>query len=929
MKIVGSDMSIKHTFRVSALVIALCGIMGCSEPTSAERLAKAEQFISEQDQNSAVIEIKNLLKQDKRNGKARFLLGQIYFNSGSWVASIKEFEQAIENKFEPDTVLPYLVKAYYQSRDAESLETLSNEIEGANADSQAAINTFFAMSLLQNGNAEEGKPLLETVTEEYKDSSYAKFANAVLNSINGDKEAALAILNDMLAEDPDKSEVIELKGHVLLSMAKFDEASEQFAKFLELHPQSLETRLIYANALVTAQNFEEAEKQADILLQVSQNHVLSNQIKAQALFSREDYEGAYDYADKATQAQYSPPSASILAGVSAFKLDRLENAYFHLHSVENRLPRAHPAYKLLAAIKLQLGYTEDALTSINAMSEADALDSDFAAASSLELFKKGQRAEAKALLTEASKSSPESASLAMQRGLFKVAENDESGIDDLKKAIELDPSMSNASAALALSYMSQKEFDKAHQVAEELRAADEISADALQGFIYRLEQKPEQAIEYLQKVVNQDPEHVGALYNLGLVAESLRKLADAQSYYQKVSTISPNHFDSVSALIRLTKVKELRPSIQKYLQDLQAQHPTSEPAALGAAESYRQQNNVTDALKVCNALLTSQPRSVKALMMKGQLLRQRKDFNASIDSFEQAIKLDRNNLMARLSKISVYQLKGDIPQALIETEKAIDAMPDTALFRVVSATLYLEQEDTKSAQAQLDKVPELYKDSDQVKRVKARIALANAEYDTAISLFQEIYEKRPDMRKLNDLILALQESSQYEVAIEEIEKVTAKNDKPVLVLEMKRAELYSYVDNQKALSIYQELEQLTNRNFAVMNNLAWSYMKNGQHVEAKEAVEIALTKSPNQPEILDTYGVILLALGENKEAVEALEKAYRSNRENTQFAVHLAEAMIATKNKDRARELVRNVNRDDIDSDTAERLKAVEDRLIF
>jgi tetratricopeptide (TPR) repeat protein len=87
------------------------------------------------------------------------------------------------------------------------------------------------------------------------------------------------------------------------------------------------------------------------------------------------------------------------------------------------------------------------------------------------------------------------------------------------------------------------------------------------------------------------------------------------------------------------------------------------------------------------------------------------------------------------------------------------------------------------------------------------------------------------------------------------------------------------------------------------NNLAWlAALKDGKVDEALKYANRAIAIKPDQPDFLDTRGMIYLAAGKRELALDDLQKAVASDPLSPFKQYHLAQAFLAANNKEKARE---------------------------
>ncbi|MGZ5171899.1 MAG: tetratricopeptide repeat protein, partial [Burkholderiales bacterium] len=107
-------------------------------------------------------------------------------------------------------------------------------------------------------------------------------------------------------------------------------------------------------------------------------------------------------------------------------------------------------------------------------------------------------------------------------------------------------------------------------------------------------------------------------------------------------------------------------------------------------------------------------------------------------------------------------------------------------------------------------------------------------------------------------------------------------------------------DYATAAQHYRKLLDAQPNNAAMMNNLAWT---EGQLKDPKaiEHAENANKLAPNQPAIMDTLGMLLLAKGDTSRALDFLQKATASAPQAPAIRLNLAKALIKAGQKDAAK----------------------------
>ncbi len=108
----------------------------------------------------------------------------------------------------------------------------------------------------------------------------------------------------------------------------------------------------------------------------------------------------------------------------------------------------------------------------------------------------------------------------------------------------------------------------------------------------------------------------------------------------------------------------------------------------------------------------------------------------------------------------------------------------------------------------------------------------------------------------------------------------------------------------------------------VRNNLAMAYFRTGQFVEAKKELEYVLEKDASNFDALDGMGLVLMKMGQNKEACRFFEQAEVINPKDVLLHVHrainyknLKKPKLAEEEMTKVRSLANESEREEIDQE--------------
>lgn len=148
---------------------------------------------------------------------------------------------------------------------------------------------------------------------------------------------------------------------------------------------------------------------------------------------------------------------------------------------------------------------------------------------------------------------------------------------------------------------------------------------------------PEEALKYLQRTLELDPEHSAAYNLMGLIYFEEGNLSQAIGYYQKALELNPQLAEAYYGLGRAyEELGQRDKALEAYQQSYQLK-PTSE-AAFSWAKSLYLSKRLDEALVVINKALASAP-TAQGYNLQGVILNHLGRYQEAVRSFEQALKL--------------------------------------------------------------------------------------------------------------------------------------------------------------------------------------------------------------------------------------------------------------------------------------------------
>jgi putative PEP-CTERM system TPR-repeat lipoprotein len=916
-------MYINTKSKLAVQVLLLTTILlGCGDnTTSAEYIKEARTALNDGKNSEAIINLKNVLKSEKNNAEARFLLGSIYAQQGLWIEAEKELSRAKEYGYVQEELFLLLAKSHYNMSDSAAVKDLLVYSGEFSDKTTTAVKAFLAMAYLKENDLPRGKIALADLLATDFVSKYILLGQALQLGSEDKLEEALAAIDDLLVSNPGFTEALEYQGYLLYTAQRAEESAQSFSLYLNIHPQAEQIRLRYMMSLVSAAKFEEAEEQADILIAIYPKNPLVNQVKAQNRLIEGDFLGAKQFSELALRSKADLLGSIIIAGYSSYKLGQQEMAYSHLSKVRDRLSLQHPARRLLSAISLELGYIDESYEDIK-NSPNDDLDIAFLSLSSSQLFKQGDLEKAGYLLDKAQEMEPFSGQLAYQKGVLKMAVNDPESISFFEQAIQSNPEFEQAISLLVMEHLKQKRFDDALKVARSAVDNNIVLSKTLEGVTYKMKGDLILAEQAFNEVLKHDQKNILALFNLGNIAESNDNITVAVTLYQQVLMIDNENTSAINAMYRIGENDKYNALVNERLTELVEIKEHSATETLILVGFYMRDNKVVPAKSVLTKSLEKNPDDFSLRIVQAKMLAFEGEGELALEKLDQILLSFPKALEARKLKVAIFNGKKQSFDTVKEQEIIVKQGLGGENERLNLVFLYIQNNNLEKASQLFSTLPDLSNVSPKYNVVKGKLAFMEANFTQAIRYLKPAYERVPSAPILIDLVDAMQKSNQEKEALALI-VAFEENHELTIELMLKKAELYTLKEPEKALAIYERIAQKTNNHFAMLNNIAYILLLQNDLPSAFDYAKKALSKAPNVPAVINTYGLIALAKSNVPEAVKYLSKAYKVDINNQNYLVHYIQALFVDKQYSLVDSLVLKVDKKMLSSDSLARLATV------
>lgn len=886
-------------------------LFSCSSAKDNEQLLiEAKALISQNENPEAVIHLKNILQNEPEHSEARYLLGKIYLSIDDYLGAEKELRRSIRRNPENIQAILLLAKAQFSlSQFDNSIDTLINE-DFHNTEDQTYALVLIGQSYLSIDKLDLAKEKINEANDVNRNSPHSILGKALIAAYEDNNTEALSQLDILLEKDSKFDKALLLKGSVLSKISRYQEAAEAYLDYFTLKPVNFGIRTLIAHNYIKAGNFDAAKPHINALTKINDNHPTTNVLAAQIKYYEEDYRAANELAGKVVNVTNNGLAQMIL-GLSSFQLNDYEQAFYQLNAISDLLPKDHKVNKVLALLQVKLGYTDELNETLDQFSNLAADDASLYASIGREMANKGDNKSALDMFNKASYLAPDNATIVAQLGLLKLMNTDESGVNELKRAIKIDPNFKGANIALAMNFLKNNKFTEAVKIADEWLKVNPSNTAAiiLRGNIAAKSKNTLEAKKYFKQALVINPEGITPLFNLAVIAAEKKQYTDSNNYLDRLFSIEleyPYAYRlAISNALKLNAQNELEDKIFSLIE----KSPEAIWPRIIIARRLIIKNNPKKAISLLEELNNNQslPNFYFRALSDALVASENSDTLAKM--YNQWQTSQPNNPAVYLNYIDILQKEKKYKQALDITQKALsqDKLKNNFQLQSLEAYFLLTTNQLESAITKSNKLSTTKPEHAFILRVQGEIALAQENYPKAIDHFSRSLDSNNKTATRLLLATAYKDNNQGKKAIQLLEKELKKSPGNQLYTRF-LTELYVLDSPKNAIKNYKKILDKNPKDVVALNNISWSYLERNNLKQALIYSEKAKDLAPNHPQILDTYGLILTKSNRLSEAIEALSLANSLSPNNKDITLHLSQAYQANNQPEKAKNLLAESN---------------------
>jgi putative PEP-CTERM system TPR-repeat lipoprotein len=895
-------------FGKAALGLFLLGAGGCDTGKTAQDYIKsAEARRNAGDIAAAIIDLKNALQKDPKNWPGRILLGQVYLDVPDPVAAEAEFLHAREDGADSVAIAKPLAEAeLLLGRPGAALKEADVSPDSP-TEMRASVLAVRAEALMALGRGDEARQALEAAAKLAPQSVDVLQAASRFALAAGDIATARSQLSEAQARAPRDPRLFDLEGAIAFAAEDFGKSIEAYKKMLGVAPWSLIARIGLARAQIADGKPQDADANLAIVLKAVPDATVPNYLRALSAYQQGDYATAQTYIRRTLNKAKNSPPALLLAGASSYALHQYEQANVYLNQYVYLVPQNLQARKLLATVQIALGHSADALKTLSSSIEKGSEDAQLLALIGTASAQNGDLATANRYFSMAVEQQPENTGLRTELGISEVALGQlTAGIQALEEASHQDPTAIRTEAALFFAYFRAKDYDKAFEVAQRLKKThpDQAAGFNFAGAIDLA--KGDNAAARAEFLDARKLRRGDSTASRALAALAFREgdLATASQYFNELIEASPKDAGAYIDLAALEEKQGRRPEMENTLQTALDQMPDNATLAALLGRLYMLEGKYREALTAVEPVLAKNPKDPALLEVVGQAQLRLGEANKALGVFGKLVELMPQASFGHRYLAETYLATNKPDLALIEAKKAFEADPGDPRAKLTLGRGLAARGAYDEARQLIDAVASDFPRDAGVADLRGGLALAQNRPDDAVTAYKTAVAENDNGLYRAHLAFAEARAGHVQEAESTLTQWLKGHPDDAFPRQVLGDIYLSSKRLDDAQSQYEAVLKSAPNAAIAENNIAWILYRKGDAQGALDHARHAVALAPDDPRVLDTYGLALLQNRFTSDAVDTLQKAVGAAPANPGTQFHFAQALAEAGEKDKARDLL-------------------------
>lgn len=865
---------------VTLSTILIFGLTACSQAENedtgrleADAYLNVAEIYKDQGQfRAGIIEAQNALQAYPEYDKTRRFISSLYIEMGDNISAQEVLEALLSVNPEDSEATLLLAESQLNAGNPNlALETLEGIQPGSDAE-RVQSNWIAGNAYARLNNQIAAQEALNAALEIDPEHAPSLVTLSVIEFQTGNEFGAQQFLDRAIAAEPQNLDMLIWQGQFTLLQEKYAESEAAFFAALQImgeYDTMTGKRLSVMRSIILPlqmqQKNDEALRYSQIISETPQGQLQDSFTNAMSMFQEGDYAQAEQAINSLLAEVPDHAGSNILLGLTQYAQGNFQGAESSLADLVDAETSSPEVIKVLAATHLRLGQPERALSTLQQASALYPDDGSLIAMLAITQQNLGNIDRSIELFQQAMEFQTDSADLHFAlAGSHFMNEDAAASIEELQRTLEIDPDYATAKQTLVDLLMSSERTDEASVLVEEWlqQERDSVLINNIAGRMeYALENQTA-ARNYFETSLRLDSNNAEARLFLARLAILEEDFVAADAQFSLILANAPTNLEALSGLLALGDMSDTSAQKREAIAQIIDEQPTEFIPPLVLSQYHLSRSEFGEAL----------PHAETA-------------YNRNVNDYTE------NTLLEILLQLATQaRANGDIDRARQLAGDALDLQGDNPQVLIMAAGIESQAGAFAAAVPYIDRIKEIQPEGSTLgSELEGDLATEEGEFATALTAYQLAWDTAasPGLGvKLHRSLLSLERPEEASRFLESWVAEFPEEPSVNLLLGMS---LQESGDDGAAIEAYEIAYSQASDNIVVLNNLAWLY----QDSDPERALELATRAAelyPENADVLDTYGWILLKHDEKDHAVQVLERALELAPDSVAISEHLQQA---------------------------------------
>ena len=411
------------------------------------------------------------------------------------------------------------------------------------------------------------------------------------------------------------------------------------------------------------------------------------------------------------------------------------------------------------------------------------------------------------------------------------------------------------------SLYNNKKFDLAFKIGTDL--LEKFNCGVMVYFILGLTasslKRHEDSIQFFKKVIEKNPSHQDALFNLGVVYQNNSNFDRATFYYQKVKDINnKNFFATYNIAICFNYLNKQNQSYNAYKECIQL-NPNYPDTYINLSSLLINLGENKEAKIYIDKAMDLGVKTPELFNNYGVLLNNEKKYSQAIIFYKKALSLNSNHVDSYINYGTTLKELDKIDEAIKMFKSAIDINPNISYaHNNMAGSLNIQKEYTKSLNYSLRAI-ELNKNNFEAFNNSGVSYFNLNQYKKAIKMYELALQIKPDfVISILNLGVALESIGKTTDAIDNFKKAIELNPTNIQAYIYLSETLNSNKKHEQALEVSRQILEMEPENAEAIANFGNTLGNMKLYNDALDYYYRAIKLEPNNFKILSSFGLCLI-----------------------------------------------------------------------